>query len=85
MNDLIDRQAAIDALTHKWDGMVTSVFDLIKELPSAEQERRGRWIHPYEYGLALPEHKCSVCGEWEYADSESNYCPNCGAYMRGKK
>ena len=45
--------------------------------------KRGRWIHPYEYWLALPEHKCSVCGEWEYADSESNYCPNCGARMDG--
>ena len=33
--DLIDRQAAIDALTHKWDGMVTSVFDVINSLPPA--------------------------------------------------
>ena len=38
--DLIDRQAAIDALTHKWDGMVTSVFDVINSLPSAQPERK---------------------------------------------
>ncbi len=37
-NDLIDRQAAIDALTHKWDGMVTSVFDVVNSLPSAQPE-----------------------------------------------
>lgn len=36
--DLIDRQAAIDALTHKWDGMVTSVFDVINSLPPAQSE-----------------------------------------------
>ena len=38
MKDLIERQAAIDALTHKWNGMVTSVFDVINSLPSAQPE-----------------------------------------------
>ena len=38
MIDLISRQAAIDALTHKWNGMVTSVFDVINSLPSAQPE-----------------------------------------------
>lgn len=44
---------------------------------------QGKWIHDYHFGLELPEHMCSVCGEWEYSDSESNYCPNCGAKMKG--
>ena len=38
MSDLIDRQAVLDALTHKWDGMVTSVFDVVKSLPSTQPE-----------------------------------------------
>ena len=42
---------------------------------------QGEWIHDYHFGLALPEHKCSVCGEWEYSDTESNYCPHCGSRM----
>ena len=43
--DLISRQAAIDALTHEWDGMVTSVFDVIKSLPSAQPEQKtDEWI-----------------------------------------
>ena len=42
MDDLISRQEAIDWLTNEWDGMVTSVFDGIKNLPSAEPEQR--WI-----------------------------------------
>ena len=37
MNDLISRQAAIDWLKNEWDGMVTSVFKGIENLPSAQQ------------------------------------------------
>ena len=37
-DDLISRQEAIDALKQKWDGMVTSVFDVIKNLqPTCNQ------------------------------------------------
>lgn len=62
------------------------VEDLIENAPTIEPERkRGEWKHPYHYGLALPEHQCSVCGEWEFSDTESNFCPNCGADMRGDK
>ena len=38
MDDLISRQAAIEALTHKWDGMVTSVFNIINSLPPAQSD-----------------------------------------------
>lgn len=40
MDDLISRQAAIDWPTNEWDGMVTSVFDGIKNLPSAQPEQQ---------------------------------------------
>ena len=97
MDDLISRQAAIDALNvlvKDGHAYVNGAFfetilrdeakRVLEELPSAQPEqRKGKWIHPYHYGLALPEHECSVCHEWEYADTESNFCPNCGADMRG--
>ena len=41
-DELISRQAAIDALKYKWDGMVTSVFDVINSLSSAQPEQQ--WI-----------------------------------------
>lgn len=42
MADLIERQAAIDALKYTWDGMVVHVFDVIEQLPSAQPE--PHWI-----------------------------------------
>jgi len=36
--DVIDRQAALDWLKNEWNGMVTSLFDGIKALPSAQPE-----------------------------------------------
>ena len=79
-DDTISRQAAIDALTHEWDGMVTSVFDVIKSLPSAQPERkRGKWI-PSD----IPWYRCSECGaERENTVFMEYFCPNCGADMRG--
>lgn len=45
--------------------------------PSAE--RRGRWI-PLEKEIGLYE--CSICGH-KILRAECNYCPNCGAAMKG--
>ena len=47
-----------------------------------EPRQKGKWIHPYEYGTALPEHYCSECKTYEYSDVESNFCSSCGADMR---
>ena len=40
MNDLISRRAVLDWLKNEWNGMVTSLFDGIKALPPAHQEKR---------------------------------------------
>ena len=77
--DLISRRAALEWLKTEWDGMVTSVFDGIEQLPSTD--RTGRWeiyvISPFD-GEGC---RCSECGSegapyWDY-------CPNCGASMSG--
>lgn len=46
MNDSISRQKVIDWLKNEWDGMVTSLFNGIESLPSAQPERKTgkRWI-----------------------------------------
>lgn len=92
--DLIDRQEAIKAMTSgvilvtndSVDAVkkVMELFiDKIKNLPSAEPERRtGRWI----------DGQCSNCGcdipayiiDWKWQkDMGANFCPHCGARMEG--
>ena len=91
MNDLIDRQAAIDALADMHcksdeDGYVwiirSDAWARIDALPSVTpKQKRGKWINGY----------CSECGKhapfWAMASTyyKSSFCPNCGADMRGEQ
>lgn len=57
----------------------------IKHMPTIEERKTGKWISlddsrgKYnDYG-----YKCSECGE--HSDYEENFCPNCGADMRGEE
>lgn len=81
MNDLINRQAAIEAcLRYNGVGWVWSqILDEIEKLPSVE--RHGEWIQKSTGGESF--YTCSRCGfiAWEHEDT--NYCPNCGARMDG--
>ena len=81
MAEYIDKQAALDALTHNWDGMVTSVFDVVKGLPVADVQpvRRGHWEK-------IGNHTCwglYECSECHLISSIYCWCPNCGARMDG--
>lgn len=53
---------------------------LIDCAPTVSAEREGEWIYPI--GLAW-NYICSLCGA-NGGVIGSNYCPNCGARMRGK-
>lgn len=69
------------------DAMTDWAIRKIKGLPSAEPERKkGKWIC-----LQRHHHKCSVCGNFldfrgvNAGRGDANFCPNCGADMRGEK
>ena len=54
-------------------------LEAIKALPSAQPERKkGHWING-NYHI-----RCSECGE-DYPYQLRNFCPNCGADMRGEQ
>lgn len=92
MNDLISRQAAIDALgeVEKYDEDIPNRADGVRDaiitidgLPSAQPERKkGMWINNI-HNIPI----CNQCGymtpydraidDYEYG----NFCPNCGADM----
>ena len=89
MDDLISRQAAIDALIRKTrphdngDGTTTIcvmseglVREIITHLPTAEP-RTGKWVLMSD--CTGKYYACSWCGHDGY--SGMNYCPNCGAKM----
>lgn len=81
--DLIERQAAIDAVTPFDDEY--RIRDAIENLPSAQPERkRGHWVGIDDEPCEVYE--CDVCGAvydtvgntWDLP----NYCPYCGTDMR---
>ena len=98
MDDLISRQAAIDALNKRardtftlvsgyqyYLGALHDVGDDIKKLPSAER-KKGKWIDSGIHGFV-----CSVCKNG-YRDQPTlmgkplfEFCPVCGADMRGEE
>ena len=93
MGDLISRQAAIEVIDSF--NVCESRCDQIKleqmigELPPAQPERiKGHWIDaviPNDSG-GLPVIVCDKCNTFfplQFGDSH-NFCPNCGADMRGE-
>ena len=94
MSDLIRREDAIEALRLEYPMMPlfkamreewalrTEGFrraeEVIMRLPSAE--RKGEWIEQHENGHGFWVGVCSQCGEEKLV---GNYCPNCGARMKG--
>ena len=88
-NDLISRQAAIDALhMHLMYRMGTDsnkkrLDEWINNLPSAQPERKkGKWTI-YDRHTIPYQYICSECGAYHRA--RYDFCPNCGADMRGKE
>ena len=91
MDDLISRQAAIDAIhnlyaIHGSEGSwidQKDAFKALNSLPSAQPERKkGHWQIYIISMLDGEGCKCSECGHegvpyWDF-------CPNCGALMDGE-
>ena len=85
MSDLISRNALCEYCLNTKDKTIDA--NDIMRFPSAEPERKiGFWK---DYGSG--EWHCSECGldvltegSWVYPESRNyNYCPHCGADMRG--
>ena len=90
MDDLISRQAAIDAI---WEVRITPGGELfnaikraqeefIKQLPSAEPERKKGIGTDTKFGIRL--YHCSECKADLMQLSLTNFCPNCGVKMEGE-
>ena len=85
---LIDADAFIAKLDH-----VPMVQEAIRKamdtMPTIEPEQRtGKWIEPSREGCLTFDYKafreCSMCGKKQFLAEKMNFCPNCGADMRGE-
>jgi hypothetical protein len=92
MSDLIDRQEAIDAVIDACKKIPTiaimAKYALIDLKPAQPERNRGFWwaIEKGEKGYSAGNFHCSVCGEPNVSYiSKPNFCPNCGADMRGEQ
>ena len=85
MDDLISRQAAIDAINRAVTKEVARWS--VEELPPAEVEpvKRGKWIYDNQFHWYRAS--CSECGYKRVTDIKAEkwndwkYCPNCGTKM----
>ena len=68
-----------------WELNRDEIWRAIDDLPTIEERKTGKWNTDKE----SPEYAtCSVCGhcDWDCTESKYfNYCPNCGADMRGEQ
>jgi hypothetical protein len=100
VGDTISRQAAIDALQkcqkHCIDPFDSYHIDIqdaenqLSKVPPAQPEpQKGHWIRR-DCGLDV-ECKCSRCGYKDFVEPHDtywfnrNFCPNCGARMKGER
>lgn len=83
--ELISREQAIEYATqaHISGCVQQRIVDLLKSVPTVESRPKGKWIDNGQVRkIGGYSADCSVCGEWsEYL---TNFCGNCGAYMRGE-
>lgn len=83
MSKYIDANAFAYIVASNGDvDFINKVTRLMLDAPSIDIEpKHGEWINKNGH-----THYCSVCGfeETEWYTKDYNFCPHCGADMRGK-
>ena len=97
--DLISRQWLMECVNEGWIKFDTEkdenrFIHLVRDIAPSVQPRKGKWIYG-EHDVAMCDgYRCDKCGffvPWDYQHKfidfikDYNYCPNCGADMRGEQ
>ena len=90
-SDAVSRRMVLDAL-HEYmddtDYTVGYLHDVICNLPSAQpEEKTGEWIviSEFEDCRYVKCNQCKMTQVFYYNKPLTNFCPNCGADMRGEQ
>lgn len=83
------RKAVNDFYDNSFEGIVSSelikyakaVDDYIDNAPTIEEHPKGKWRKRNGY---VYDYRCSCC-EYIIYNGKTNFCPNCGADMRGNE
>lgn len=90
MSDLVKREDVFEALYEaiKTDfkgtfiNSVSLAIEIGNNIPSVEPEqKKGEWV-VHDYALGRERYECTECKG--RCDLEYNFCPHCGADMRGE-
>lgn len=85
--EMPDGRKAVFEYDHNGVGKIT--LECMDELMSMIADRpQGEWIFDPEIlcsdiGVYSAGYRCSVCGKDYFKVDRMNYCPNCGARMKG--
>lgn len=87
MSDLISKQAVIDAIQKLNIPEDMCVFEIISHIEVAiatlpSVENKGEWISQYDEDGKTGWYECSCCHSERAFNT--NFCPDCGADMRGE-
>ena len=90
MADRYDRERCVSEENCIICGRVCLFQRTINNAPTVDAVEvvHGKWTPNFEYDFDRGEHRltgyhCDKCGIWTL--KKSNYCPNCGAKMRGNE
>lgn len=78
IKDILDLRDCYNGFSDTYDK--ACIIGVIDEQPTIEP-KKGKWLE-LDFTEAW-EYKCDQCGK--LSDFEENYCPSCGADMRGEK
>lgn len=91
MDDYINREEVFSEINFhesKGGNVVANIRNAVRRLPAADvrENVRGRWLHKQNHE---GEWICSLCTTdlafvYGLESGLPNFCPNCGADMRGK-
>lgn len=76
-----------DQINFEWTDAQKKMDALNVAIEALKAQKKGEWkpIEKGEKGYSAGDFRCSVCGQPNKCYCLTDFCPNCGADMRGEE